>query len=398
MSHRLIDRSPGLLALRNAGYNLEIRGGFILLKDVPYVSAAGAVREDGILISSLETVAIDGQLVANEPPQDHVCRWTGEHPHHSDGRKVTSFENPSLPQDMGSGIQADFTFSAKAPYRDYDQKFRAYLGWIEGEAKKLEERVTARTYPVYATSEEDDDVFNYVDTASSRVHIGADNDKLAGHRLAIVGVGGTGSYVLDLVAKTRVEEIHIFDGDSFEPHNAFRAPGAWSLAELGARESKVDAMARVYGKLRRRGLIPHNERLTAENLAAISDVDFVFLCLDEGRAKRAIVEDLVARGTPFVDVGMGIVRTPNGLQGVVRTVTSTVHKRDHIERRMTFGDDDEAINEYATNIQIAELNALNAAFAVIRWKKLLGFYRDAGREHSSVYQVATGDLANEEIQ
>ena len=36
----------------------------------------------------------------------------------------------------------------------------------------------------------------------------------------------------------------------------------------------------------------------------------------------------------------------------------------------TPGDDD-----YNRNIQIADLNALNAAFAVIKWKKLFGFYR-----------------------
>jgi hypothetical protein len=63
---------------------------------------------------------------------------------------------------------------------------------------------------------------------------------------------------------------------------------------------------------------------------------------------------------------------------------------------MSFGDDDEAENEYATNIQIAELNALNASLAVIRWKRYLGFYREAGREHSTTYQIATGEMCNEE--
>ncbi len=93
---------------------------------------------------------------------------------------------------------------------------------------------------------------------------------------------------------------------------------------------------------------------------------------------------------------MGIVRAPHGLQGIVRVFTCRPGKRDHLERHMSFGDDDEVENEYATNIQIAELNALNAAFAVIRWKRLVGFYRDAGGEHYSSYQIATGNIANEE--
>jgi tRNA A37 threonylcarbamoyladenosine dehydratase len=45
-------------------------------------------------------------------------------------------------------------------------------------------------------------------------------------------MGGTGSYILDLVAKTAVMEIHLFDGDDFNQHNAFRAPGAASLEDL----------------------------------------------------------------------------------------------------------------------------------------------------------------------
>jgi tRNA A37 threonylcarbamoyladenosine dehydratase len=51
--------------------------------------------------------------------------------------------------------------------------------------------------------------------------------------------GGTGSYVLDFVAKTPVKEIHLFDGDIFDQHNAFRAPGAPSGEELEQRLKKV---------------------------------------------------------------------------------------------------------------------------------------------------------------
>ncbi|WP_349516709.1 DUF6791 domain-containing protein [Bradyrhizobium sp. Rc3b] len=41
---------------------------------------------------------------------------------------MRSFENGSAPHDLGNGIKADFTFSAKASYRDYEHKMRAYLG------------------------------------------------------------------------------------------------------------------------------------------------------------------------------------------------------------------------------------------------------------------------------
>jgi molybdopterin/thiamine biosynthesis adenylyltransferase len=216
-------------------------------------------------------------------------------------------------------------------------------------------------------------------------------------KVAIVGVGGTGSYVLDLIAKTRVAEIHIFDGDDFEPHNAFRSPGAWSLEELDQKKTKVQNFYDTYSKLRRKGLVKHDEPLTATNLELLTGVTFVFLCMDAGKNKRAIVDWLIANGVAFIEVGMGITRAPTGLQGLVRVVTSTAAKRDHINARLSFGEDEEPENEYATNIQIAELNALNAAMAVIRWKRLIGFYRDAGHEHYSGYQLATGEVCNEDV-
>lgn len=35
-------------------------------------------------------------------------------------------------------------------------------------------------------------------------------------------------------------------------------------------------------------------------------------------------------------------------------------------------------DEYRTNVQISELNALNAALAVLRYKQIRGFYFDEG--------------------
>ena len=70
-----------------------------------------------------------------------------------------------------------------------------------------------------------------------RVGIGALTELLIKDKVAIIGLGGTGSYILDLIAKTPVAEIRIFDADEFLQHNAFRAPSAASLDDLkhGAR-------------------------------------------------------------------------------------------------------------------------------------------------------------------
>ena len=49
MSQRPISLSPDLTRLRNEGFDLEIRAGYLLVKDVPYVNAAREVKR-GILV------------------------------------------------------------------------------------------------------------------------------------------------------------------------------------------------------------------------------------------------------------------------------------------------------------------------------------------------------------
>jgi hypothetical protein len=78
--------------------------------------------------------------------------------------------------------------------------------------------------------------------------------------------------------------------------------------------------------------------------------------------------------------------------------TSTPTQRDHVaaKQRIAFSDGD-GNNEYDKNIQIADLNALNAALAVVKWKKLFGFYLDIDKEHHTTYTVDGNCLINEDL-
>jgi hypothetical protein len=92
---------------------------------------------------------------------------------------------------------------------------------------------------------------------------------------------------------------------------------------------------------------------------------------------------------------MGIQLNDNALGGIVRVTTSTVQMRDHFCSRVSF-EDTPGEDDYNRNIQIADLNALNAALAVIKWKKLFGFYRDLKSEHHSQFSIDTNLLINED--
>ena len=70
--------------------------------------------------------------------------------------------------------------------------------------------------PIPVVVEAQKRIFRYPDMATTRAGIGAATEKLLSDRVAIIGLGGTGSYILDLLAKSPINEIHIFDGDVFE--------------------------------------------------------------------------------------------------------------------------------------------------------------------------------------
>lgn len=387
MSRKLIARSPDLQQLLNEGFDLEVRAGYLLIKDVPYVTSNREVKR-GVLISALE---LSGDKTA--PPTGHVAMWTGEHPCHHDGRIISAITNPSAGHDLGDGIRADFTFSAKAAYRDYHHKMTTYIGRMTGEAKVLDPAVSANTFPVLQT-EEDESIFRYLDTATSRVGIGVMSERLSTRKIAIIGLGGTGAYVLDFVAKSCVKEIHLYDGDSFSQHNAFRSPGAASIEDLQRKPLKTTYLAGIYSKMRR-GIWPHEVFADADTIS-LRGMDFVFLCLDRGAAKKAIVKSLVEWGIPFVDVGMGILRAQDSLTGLMRVTSFGPGDDIAVLGRIDYSDGELPENEYSTNIQIVELNALNAALAVVMWKKRYVIYRDSSRASSFSYSIAANEMANDD--
>ncbi len=234
-----------------------------------------------------------------------------------------------------------------------------------------------------------------MDTASSRAGITSINDKIKQDRIAIVGLGGTGSYILDLIAKTPVGEIHIFDGDKFHNHNAFRSPGAPSYDELSKNTTKVEWFTKIYSRMRR-NIIPHPYLVDESNIEELNSMDFVFLCVDKGEPRKLLVDYLIENKIPFIDVGIGLINENNALTGLVRTTTYDPSFNNDMSKKIPFGSNED--NEYSTNIQVADMNALNAAFAVIKWKKICGFYHDIPNEHHTVYGISTNTLTNDEVE
>lgn len=391
MSRALIARSPDLKRLQDEGYELEIRAGHLLVNSVPYVNSKAEVAF-GTLVSKLT-------LSANVTvrPDTHVVMFIGDQPCNKDGTEIEALKYSAnqlvLAQDLI--IHRSFSNKPAQGYANYYDKMTRYIEVISAPAKALRPEVTAQTYRVLE-AEPGTDVFCYLDTASSRAGIGAITAKLAIGKIAIVGLGGTGAYVLDLLAKTPVSEIHLYDGDTFLQHNAFRSPGAASAEELQAQPTKVAYYAVKYAKMHR-GISTHETYITEENVAELTRFDFVFLCMDSGPVKRLIVEALTGAEVSFIDTGVGVEMVEDSLKlwAICRVTTSTSAKQDHLDRRISYADP-EADQDYERNIQIVDLNALAATLAVIRWKKYCGFYLDQEQEHDSAYTTSCNLLTSEE--
>ncbi len=389
MSPALFSLNPDLKQLRDEGYVVEQRGGYLVMHQVPYVNASRQVKM-GKLISSL-TMAGD----RTHRPDTHVMFFDGEYPCHADGSPISAIMHQSVTSHLGHGLTSRHSFSSKPSegYPDYHKKMTAYANILAGPAAVLQPGLSPRVFQV----PEDQTVspFHYTETASDRAGIGALTERLEGEKVGIIGLGGTGSYILDQTAKTPVDQIHLFDGDTFLQHNAFRAPGAPSIDQLRAAVPKVEYFASIYSHMHK-GIVPHVVALEASNVHLLDGITFAFLSMDAGDAKRAVVSKLEAMGVPFIDVGMGLELVDGSLGGILRVTASTPAKRDHVHNGRISFHSAPADAVYATNIQVADLNMLNAALAIIKWKKLRGFYRDLENEHHSTFTTDGNMLLNED--
>jgi hypothetical protein len=58
--------------------------------------------------------------------------------------------------------------------------------------------------------------------------------------------------------------------------------------------------------------------------------------------------------------------------------------------------ENEAEDIYRSNIQIADLNALNAVLAIGMWKRLCGFYSDNSQADHITYSTNLNEMGNSE--
>lgn len=402
MSNSLISHSEDLSALVRRGYCIQIRGCYLLVKNIPYIKQDGNVDQASI-VTSLDVVND-----RTSAPNDHTVWWTGEMPHTEDG---CSMEEDLICNrwdegyDIGENITVRTQWSRKPKdqggtrgYVDYKEKIETYVDYVAGPADTkvpgvLIAALTGADPEVVAAKTR----FQYVNTGAYRYGTKGIDSRIEDEVIAVVGIGGSGSYIVDILMKTDVKEIHMFDDDMLEQHNAFRLAGAARIEEIQGTIPKVKWHKERYEPVRKCGIHANVRKIVGGgNSVQFTDFSTVFIAVDKLSMRRAIQFECERAGALHIAVGIGVdVEGENDdqLDGMVKLETQ-YQVDDIVDQSVNEHETGKIENDIYGNIQTAELNMLSAALAIVEWKAKKGIYR-SDREHdreSILYTTADGSI------
>jgi hypothetical protein len=157
------------------------------------------------------------------------------------------------------------------------------------------------------------------------------------------------------------------------------------MGEIG--QGKAEVYQARYDNFRT-GLTIRHKLIDASSADDLQDVTFAFVSVDKGTARAGAFELLIALGIPFIDVGMGLDRRRGPLNGMLRITYYSPERARELRDRGLAELVDRSDDLYRSNIQIGELNALNACLAILRFKQLRGFYHEEQPYYHLLFSVS----------
>jgi hypothetical protein len=378
VSIALANHNDDIRRLLEKGYALADAGGYLIVRDIPHLDARGDLQWAAFVA---KLVPVDKLRVRQH---NHQVSFTGGTPYGTDGKPI-----PNLGEQVGSfsvgrdDVVVQRTFSNKPTdggrngFADFFEKIEHYTTVIAGPAI-ARHKVSPYTFRLDEVGAPPS-VFKYRDSLTSRAEIGDLAARLKDDVVAVIGLGGTGGYVLDFLVKSPVKAIRAYDGDDYYVHNAFRSPG--ELLDIDLGRPKAEVYQRRYESFRE-GLTTKVTYIDETSAAELAGVTFAFVCVDKGTARERIFDLLIGLGIPFIDVGLGLDRNQGALNGTVRATYYPPEAAAQLRAKGLAEEVDKPDDAYRQNVQIAELNAINACFAVIRYKQARGVYVDDGSPHN----------------
>ena len=379
----LVNHNDDLRKLYEKGYAITLDSDYLAIRDIPYLNENGELKI-GAIVSKLDFIT------ENKVRQvDHQIYFCGSHPHELNGKQIANLGGGATTFPLSSpDLKVERSFSNKPTGRDgftdHFEKIENYVALFSAPAmEKYPNEANPYTFKQYNCFTES--VFKFNDTLTSRAEIGDLSIKLKEDVIAIIGLGGTGAYLLDFIVKTPVKEIRCFDLDKFHVHNAFRSPGKLDKEEF--EKSKAEVYQNRYDGFRS-GLKIEPKFILADSDKDLEGVTFAFVCVDKGYSRAEIFKLLLKMGIPFIDVGMGLNREKGVIGGMLRTTYYSPEMAQPIIDKKLAPMADYPDDVYKTNIQISELNALNASLAIIKYKQIRGFYNDNRNFYNMLFEIS----------
>lgn len=146
------------------------------------------------------------------------------------------------------------------------------------------------------------------------------HEKLAGLRIGVIGCGGGGSILSELLPRLGVGEVVFVDYDHLEPSNANRALGA-SKTDIRERRLKVRVAARVAERsavaedFKARpvvGSVVESKRPEYDPLPHLLDCDIIFTAADLHWARKVVDDIAHTHLIPVIDGGTALETDDDG--------------------------------------------------------------------------------------
>lgn len=144
MQQQLISLNPDLNRLQEDGYDIEVKGGHLVVRQIPY-----ATPSKNVAYGTLVCVLNFATPTKISTPPDHTIFFCGETPCNADGQPLVAIINNSNRQQLTRELLVTHYFSSKpvaGNYPNYYEKIRTYAEILSINAKAIDIQVTTKPF------------------------------------------------------------------------------------------------------------------------------------------------------------------------------------------------------------------------------------------------------------
>lgn len=155
MQQPLINLNPDLKRLQDDGYDIEVIGGHLVVRHIPY-----ATPSKNVAFGTLICVLTYSSPTKISTPPDHTIYFNGETPCNKDAQPLDSIINNANSHQLTTELAATHYFSSKpvaGNYPSYYEKIRTYAEILSINAKAIDSSVTTKPFRKVLNENRSDD-------------------------------------------------------------------------------------------------------------------------------------------------------------------------------------------------------------------------------------------------